>query len=78
MQAGDARESDAPYLAGATKQMAPVRNKRPHFAGPAKCLGNMLVKRGRPVEGLARYETALKHAPNLKAARELTAKQKSY
>jgi predicted negative regulator of RcsB-dependent stress response len=52
------------YLAGATKRMALAHDKGPYFAGPAKCLGDVLVKRGRPVEALARYEAALKYAPN--------------
>ena len=43
-------------LASATKQIA----------GAAKGLGDVLVKRGRPVEALARFETALKYAPNLR------------
>jgi hypothetical protein len=60
--------------------MALAHDKGPYFAGPAKCLGNVLLKRGRPVKALARYETALKYAPywkQLKEAREVTAKQKS-
>jgi predicted negative regulator of RcsB-dependent stress response len=68
------------YLAGVTKQMARAYEKGPYIAGPAKCLGDVLVTRGRPVEALARYETALKYAPNwkqLKEGREVTAKQKS-
>jgi hypothetical protein len=60
--------------------MALAHDKGPYFAGSAKCLGNVRVKRGRPVEALARYETALKFAPNwkqFKEAREAAAKQKA-
>jgi hypothetical protein len=67
-------------LAGVTTQMALAYEKGRYFAGPAKCLGDVLVKRGRPVEALARDETALKYAPNwkqLKEGREVTARQKS-
>jgi len=53
-------------LASATKQIALVHDKSPYFAGAAKGLGDVLVKRGRPVEALARFETALKYAPNLR------------
>jgi tetratricopeptide (TPR) repeat protein len=67
-------------LAGATKQLALAHEKGPHFADPLKAWGDVLVKQGRPGEALAKYDEALKYAPNwkqLKETREATAKQKS-
>ena len=64
--AGGARKTDARYLAGATKQMALAHHKGPYFAGAVKGLGDVLVKPGCPVEALARFETALNYAPNLR------------
>jgi tetratricopeptide (TPR) repeat protein len=67
-------------LAGATKQLALAHEKGPHFADPLKSLGDVLVKQGRPREALAKYDQALKYAPDwaaLKEAREAAAKQKS-
>jgi predicted negative regulator of RcsB-dependent stress response len=45
-----------------------------------KAWGDVLVKMGNPKEALAKYDEALKYAPNwkqLKEAREAAAKQKS-
>ena len=64
--AGGARETYAPYLAGVTKQIALAHHKGPYFAGAVKGLGDVLVKPGCPVEALARFETALNYAPNLR------------
>ena len=59
-------------LAGATKQLALAHEKGPRFADPLKAWGDVLVKQRRPKEALAKYDEALKYAPNwgaLKAAR---------
>jgi hypothetical protein len=48
------------------------RKKAPRFADPLKALGDVLVKQRRPKEAQAKYDEALKYAPNwsaLKAAR---------
>jgi tetratricopeptide (TPR) repeat protein len=67
-------------LAGAAKQLARAHEKGPHCADPLKAWGDVLVKQGRPGEALAKYDEALKYAPNwkeLKEARETAAKQKT-
>jgi tetratricopeptide (TPR) repeat protein len=67
-------------LAGAAKQLTLAHEKGPHFADPLKALGDVLVTQGRPREALAKYEQALKYAPNwaaLKEAHAAAAKQKS-
>jgi tetratricopeptide (TPR) repeat protein len=64
-------------LAGAIKQLALAHEKGPHFADPLKAWGDVLVKQGDPGEALAKYDEALKCAPNwteLKEAREAAAK----
>ena len=56
----------------ATKQLALAHEKGPRFADPLKAWGDALVKQRRPKEALAKYDEALKYAPNwgaLKAAR---------
>jgi predicted negative regulator of RcsB-dependent stress response len=50
-----------------------------HWADPLKALGDVLVKQGKTKEALAKYNEALKYAPNwkqLKETREAVAKQK--
>lgn len=67
-------------LAGASKQLTLAHEKGPHFADPLKALGDVLVKQGHPKEALAKYDEALKYAPNwpaLKQARGAAVKQKS-
>jgi tetratricopeptide (TPR) repeat protein len=67
-------------LAGAAKQLALAHEKAPHFADPLKAAGDVLLKQDRSREALAKYDEALKYAPNwaaLKAARAAAAKQKS-
>ncbi len=67
-------------LAGASKQLTLAHEKGPHFADPLKALGDVLVEQGHPKEALAKYDEALKYAPNwpaLKQAREAAVRQKS-
>jgi tetratricopeptide (TPR) repeat protein len=67
-------------LGGATKQLALAQEKGPHFADPLKTWADVLVKQGRPGEALAKYDEALKYAPNwkeLKEARDAVAKQRT-
>jgi hypothetical protein len=61
-------------LAGASKQLALAHERGPHFADPLKALGDVLVKQGRPREGLAKYDEALKYAPKWAALKEARAK----
>jgi tetratricopeptide (TPR) repeat protein len=59
-------------LTGAAKQLAFAQEKGPRFADPLKALGDVLVKQRRPKEAQAKYDEALKYAPNwaaLKGAR---------
>jgi tetratricopeptide (TPR) repeat protein len=66
-------------LPGAAKQLTLAHEKGPHFADPLKAWGDVLVKQGRPTEALAKYDEALKYAPNwkeLKDAREAVTKLK--
>ncbi len=67
-------------LKGAGEQLKLANEKGPHWADPLKAWGDLLVKQGKSAEALAKYDEALKHAPNwkeLKEAREALAKQKS-
>ena len=56
-------------------------NRRgPHWADPLKAWGDVLAQQGRGKEALAKYDEALKFAPNwrqLKEAREALAKHQS-
>ena len=57
-----------------------ANQRGPHWADPLKAWGDVLVKQGKTKEALAKYDEALKYAPNwkqLKEAREAVAKQKS-
>jgi tetratricopeptide (TPR) repeat protein len=67
-------------LSGAAAQFRDANRRGPHWADPLKAWGDVLVKQGKSKEALAKYDEALKYAPNwkqLKEAREAAAKQKS-
>jgi predicted Zn-dependent protease len=57
-------------LAGATKQLALAHEKGSHFADPLKTWADVIVKQGSPGEALAKYDEALKYAPNWKKLKE--------
>jgi predicted negative regulator of RcsB-dependent stress response len=56
-----------------------ANQRRPHWADPLKAWGDVLVKQDKTKEALAKYNEALKYAPNwkqLKETREAVAKHK--
>jgi predicted negative regulator of RcsB-dependent stress response len=64
-------------LDGAAVKFKEARQKGPHWADPLKAWGDVLVKQGKTKEALAKYDAALKYAPNwkqLKESREAVAK----
>jgi len=67
-------------LKGAAEEFRVANLKGPTWADPLKSWGDVLMDLGKPKEALAKYDEALKYAPNwkqLKEAREAAAKQKS-
>jgi tetratricopeptide (TPR) repeat protein len=67
-------------IAGALADATGAASLSPHDGDAWKLWGEILAKRGNIKEALAKYEEALKYAPNwkqLKEAREALAKQKS-
>ena len=48
----------------ATADLSTASAKAPHFADPLKAWGDLLVREGRWKEALAKYDRALKYAPN--------------
>ena len=57
-----------------------ANQRGPHWADPLKAWGDLLAKQGRTKEAPAKYDEALKYAPNWKQlheARESVARQKS-
>jgi tetratricopeptide (TPR) repeat protein len=63
-------------LAGAAREFSLAHAKGPHFADPLKGWGDVLVKQGHAKESLAKYDEALRDAPNwpaLHAARDAAA-----
>jgi tetratricopeptide (TPR) repeat protein len=67
-------------LAGSTEQLRLANQKGPSWADPLKVWGDLLVKQGNNKDALAKYDEALKFAPDwnaLKDARADIAKQKS-
>ena len=57
-----------------------ANQRGPHWADPLKAWGDVLVKQGKIKDALAKYDEALKYAPNwkqLKDVREAAAKQKT-
>jgi tetratricopeptide (TPR) repeat protein len=66
-------------LEGAAVKLKDANLKGPHWADPLKAWGDVLARQGHTKQALAKYDAALKYAPNwkqLKEAREATAKQK--
>ena len=67
-------------LAGAEVRLKEANLRGPHWADPLKAWGDVLMKQRLTDKALAKYEEALKYAPNwkeLKQARETLTKQKS-
>jgi hypothetical protein len=57
-----------------------ANEKGSHWVDPLKAWGDVLAKQGHRQEALAKYDAALKYAPNwkqLKEARAAAAKQKT-
>jgi hypothetical protein len=66
-------------LAGAAAKLADANIRGPHWADPLKVWGDLLAKQAKTKDALAKYDEALKYAPNwkqLKEARNALAKQK--
>jgi len=66
-------------LAGAEAKLKDANTRGSHWADPLKAWGDVLVTEGNTKEAAAKYDEALKYAPNwsqLKKAREALAKQK--
>jgi tetratricopeptide (TPR) repeat protein len=67
-------------LDGAAAKFKVGNQKGPHWADPLKAWGDVLATQGKTKQVLAKYDEALKFAPNwkqLKEARQALAKQKS-
>jgi tetratricopeptide (TPR) repeat protein len=67
-------------LPAAIEQLRLANLKGPTWADPLKAWGDVLAKEGHGEEGLAKYDEALKYAPNwkeLKESREALAKKKA-
>jgi tetratricopeptide (TPR) repeat protein len=66
-------------LAGTEAKLKAANQRGPHWADPLKARGDVLLKQGNTKDALAKYDEALKYAPNwkqLKEAREALVKQK--
>ena len=67
-------------LSSAELKLKVANQRGPHWADPLKTWGDLLAKQGKTKEALAKYDEALKYAPNwkqLRDGREALAKQKS-
>ncbi len=67
-------------LAGAARELALAHQRGPHFADALKAWGDVLVKQGQRRAALAKYDQALKYAPQwaaLKQAREAAARHRA-
>ncbi len=66
-------------LTGAAREFSLAHAKGPHFADPLKAWGDVLAKQGHLDQALAKYDEALKDAPDwttLKQARDAASKQR--
>ncbi len=66
-------------LTEAVRELALAHDKGPHFADPLKAWGDVLVEQGQRRAALAKYDEALRDAPNwaaLKQAREAAAQKR--
>jgi tetratricopeptide (TPR) repeat protein len=66
-------------LVGAETNLMDANKRGPHWADPLKAWGDVLLQQGNRKKALAKYDEALKYAPNwkqLRQAREAAAKQK--
>jgi tetratricopeptide (TPR) repeat protein len=64
-------------LAGAEEKLIDANKRGPHWADPLKVWGDALAKQGHANEAIAKYDEALRYAPNwkeLKDVREALAK----
>ena len=57
-------------LAAAEEKLQAANQRGPHWADPLKAWGDLLMKQGRGKEALAKYDEALKYAPNWAALRQ--------
>jgi tetratricopeptide (TPR) repeat protein len=57
-------------LAGAAEKVKLAIQKGPHRADPLKAWGDVLMKQNNAKDALAKYDDALKYAPNWKQFRE--------
>jgi tetratricopeptide (TPR) repeat protein len=67
-------------LPGAIAKLTAANQRGAHWADPLKAWADVLIKQGKIQEALAKYDEALKYAPNwkkLKEVRETLAKQRS-
>ena len=65
--------------AGAEVKLKDANTRGPHWADPLKVWADLLAKQGKTKDALAKYDEALKYAPDwkqLKEARNAVAKQK--
>jgi Flp pilus assembly protein TadD len=68
------------FIAAASAEATRAATPSPHNGDACKLWGDVLAKQEYTKDALAKYDQALKYAPNwkqLKEAREATAKQKS-
>jgi predicted negative regulator of RcsB-dependent stress response len=64
------------HAAGEAK-LRDANQRGPHWADPLKVWGDLLAKQGKAKDALAKYDEALRYAPNwkeLKGAREALTK----
>jgi tetratricopeptide (TPR) repeat protein len=57
-------------LSAAQIKLQAANQRGPHWADPLKAWGDLLVKQGHAKDALAKYDEALKYAPNWKQLRE--------
>lgn len=58
-------------LPGAITKYGDANQRSPHWADPLKGWGDVLAKQGNAKQALAKYEEALKYAPNWKELKDV-------